>query len=39
MKIQAALNLAAHVKNPTAEKIIPSPFDTGVVDAIADAIQ
>lgn len=39
MKIQAALNLAAHVKNPTAEKIIPSPFDAGVVDAIADAIQ
>jgi malate dehydrogenase (oxaloacetate-decarboxylating) len=39
MKIQAALNLAAHVQNPTAEKIIPSPFDEGVVDAIKDAIR
>jgi len=39
MKIQAALNLAHHVKNPTAEKIIPSPFDEGVVEAIKNAIK
>jgi malic enzyme, NAD binding domain len=27
MKLNAAEALAAYVKNPTPEKIIPSPFD------------
>jgi hypothetical protein len=39
MKIQAALNLAAHIQNPTVDKIIPSPFDEWVVEAIASAIK
>ncbi|MBF0913807.1 NAD-dependent malic enzyme [Candidatus Gracilibacteria bacterium] len=39
MKLDAAEALAAYVKNPTPEKIIPSPFDEGVVDAIANVIK
>ncbi|ATU04840.1 NAD-dependent malic enzyme [Candidatus Gracilibacteria bacterium HOT-871] len=39
MKLNAAEALAAYVKNPTPEKIIPSPFDEGVVDAIANVIK
>ena len=38
MKLAAARALAALVKNPTPEKIIPSPFDEGVADAVAGAI-
>ena len=38
-KIVAAQALAALVSDPTAEKIIPSPFDDGVVQAIADVIR
>jgi len=39
MFIEAAQNLASLVKNPTPEKIIPSIFDKGVVDAVAEAIK
>ena len=39
MKIAAALALAAVVKNPTATKIIPDPFDKKVVPAISNAIK
>lgn len=38
MKLRAAKNLAALVKKPVAEKIIPSPFDAGVAQAVAKAI-
>lgn len=37
IKTKAAENLAALVTSPTAEKIIPSVFDDGVVDAIASS--
>ncbi|MDZ4226366.1 MAG: malic enzyme-like NAD(P)-binding protein, partial [Patescibacteria group bacterium] len=39
MKIKAAYNLAALVKKPTAEKIIPAPFEKGVAEAVARAIR
>ena len=39
MKIQAAEALAALVEHPNAEKIIPGPFDVGVMEAIADSIK
>ncbi len=39
MKLKAAKNLAALVKKPTAEKIVPGPFDKGVVEAVAKAIK
>ena len=39
MKIKAAHNLAALVKKPTAEKIIPTPFEKGVAEAVAKAIR
>jgi|GEM_PF-2508906 len=39
MKITAAEALAALVENPTEEKIVPGPFDPGVMRAIADAVQ
>ena len=39
MKLQAARNLAALVKKPTAEKIIPGPFDKGVAQAVAKAVR
>jgi malate dehydrogenase (oxaloacetate-decarboxylating) len=39
MKLQAAKNLASLVKKPTAEKIIPSVFEKGVVKAVAKAIK
>lgn len=39
MKIQAALNLAALVENPTVDKIIPWPFDEWVADAVAKAVE
>ena len=38
MKIAAAEALAALVEKPTKEKIIPSPFDEGVADAVAQAV-
>jgi malate dehydrogenase (oxaloacetate-decarboxylating) len=38
MKLAAAQALADCVKNPTAEKIIPSPFDPGVHEAVANAV-
>jgi malate dehydrogenase (oxaloacetate-decarboxylating) len=39
MKLKAAHNLAALVKRPTAERIIPGPFDRGVAEAVAKAIR
>jgi len=39
MKISAAQALAAAVENPTADKIIPGPFDQWVVNIIAASIQ
>lgn len=39
MKLKAAKNLAALVKNPTADKIIPGPFDKGVMQAVSKAIR
>lgn len=38
-KRAAAESLAALVKTPTADKIIPSPFDEGVVGAVAGSIK
>ncbi|MDQ2973038.1 MAG: NADP-dependent malic enzyme [bacterium] len=37
-KIAAAEALAALVANPSPDKIIPGPFDSGVVDAVSNAI-
>lgn len=39
MLIKAAKNLAALVKKPTAEHIMPNTFDTAVVKAVAKAIK
>lgn len=39
MKVKAALNLAALVKNPKADLIIPNVFDKRVVPAVAKAIK
>lgn len=38
-KIAAAEALAALVENPTADKIIPGPFDDGVTAAVANVIR
>lgn len=38
MKLRASEALAAIVENPKAEKIIPGPFDEGIVEAIAAAV-
>lgn len=38
-KIAAAEALAALVKQPNPEKIIPGPFDPGIVDAVSNAIR
>lgn len=38
-KIAAAEALAALVSNPTVDKIIPGPFDDGVVAAVANVIR
>lgn len=35
----AARALAAHVKNPTPDKIIPDIFDEGVVETVANAVK
>ncbi len=37
-KIAAAEALAKLVENPTADKIIPGPFDSGVVEAVSSVI-
>ncbi|MDO8518003.1 MAG: NADP-dependent malic enzyme [bacterium] len=39
MKLCAAHNLAALVKKPTAQKIVPDPFEKGVAVAVARAIK
>lgn len=39
MKLRAAKNLAALVKKPTREKIIPGPFEKGIAAAVARAIK
>ncbi len=39
MKLQAAKNLAALISKPTSERIIPGPFEKGVVAAVAKAIR
>lgn len=38
-KIAAAEAIAALVAEPSSDKIIPGPFDTGVVDAVANVIR
>lgn len=38
MKLSAAVALAATVSVPTAEKIIPGPFDPGILEAVSGAI-
>ncbi|MFT4532466.1 MAG: malate dehydrogenase (oxaloacetate-decarboxylating) [Candidatus Saccharimonadales bacterium] len=38
-KVAAAEALAALVETPTADKIIPNPFEPGIVDAIAATIK
>jgi len=39
MKLAAAHALADFVKNPTEEKIIPSPLEAGVAEAVAEAVK
>ena len=39
MLVRAAQSLSALVASPTAEEIIPSPFDSRVVSAVSDAIR
>lgn len=39
MKLNAAKKLAALVKKPTAEYIVPGPFEKGVARAVASAIR
>lgn len=39
IKLRAAQNLAALVARPTAECIIPGPFDKGVANAVAKAVR
>lgn len=39
MKLKAAKNLASLVKKPTAQKIIPGPFEKGIATAVARAIR
>ncbi len=38
MKLAAAEALAAYVKNPTEDMIIPNPLDKNVVDVIAESV-
>jgi len=38
MKLAAAKALAEMVKNPTVEKIIPHPLESGVADRVAEAV-
>lgn len=39
MLISAAINLSKLVKRPTAEKIIPNPFEKGILKAVSSAIK
>jgi len=39
MKLAAAYALADCVKNPTTNKIIPSPFEEGIANIVADAVK
>lgn len=39
MKMKAAYALASHVTHPTAESIIPNPFDKSVVEVVAEAMK
>ncbi len=39
MKLRAAEALAGIIKSPSAEKIIPDPFDKRVVKAVSEAVQ
>ncbi len=39
MKLATAEALANMVKNPTVDRIIPSPFDEGVADTVAEAVK
>ena len=39
MKIKAAEALASFVKEPTPEKIIPSPFEEWIADTIANVVR
>src|SRR3989338_2383336 len=39
MKLAAAEAFAKMVKNPSTDKIIPSPFDKGVADIVAEAVK
>ena len=39
MKLAAARALADFVQSPTAEKIIPDPFEKGIADAVAEAVK
>ena len=38
-KIEAAVALAALVKNPTVDKIVPGAFDDGVCDAVSESVK
>lgn len=38
MFVAAAEALADHVENPSVEKFIPSPFDEGVAECVAEAV-
>jgi malic enzyme len=38
MKIRAAEALAGYVANPTADMVIPGPFDPGISDVVAEAM-
>ena len=39
MKIEAAYGLAACVKNPTVDEILPSPLDKSVAERVADSVR
>lgn len=39
MKLQAAEALASIVQSPNAERIIPGPFDEGIVTAVSEAVK
>ena len=38
-KLAAAETLASLVENPTIDKVVPTAFDEGVVEAIANVIR
>jgi malate dehydrogenase (oxaloacetate-decarboxylating) len=39
MKLKAAKALAGLVKKPTADRIVPGPFDKGITQAVAKVIR